>query len=251
MTADRLRAVYRPKGKALEYSELALNVWIGCPHGCLYCFGPRAMHRSPEVFAVPQPKKNLKADLLKDVKVLSGTHKPVLLQFAGDPYPAIEEEARLTRWCLELLTCADVPVTILTKNPRLAQRDFELLKLVSGSSFAVSMVTSKEKTRRYWEPGAGALMERVLALRDAKRRGIRTWVSLEPIVSVAEALEVIACVHAYVDHWKVGMLNYHPHAKTIDWHDAYHRVTKALDELGADYYVKESLRLAGRRGGGQ
>ena len=30
--------IYEPKGKAREYSPLAVNLYRGCSHGCLYCY---------------------------------------------------------------------------------------------------------------------------------------------------------------------------------------------------------------------
>ena len=35
-----MQAIYKPKGRALEYAPdgLALNIYDSCPHGCTYCF---------------------------------------------------------------------------------------------------------------------------------------------------------------------------------------------------------------------
>jgi hypothetical protein len=55
-------------------------------------------------------------------------------------------------------------------------------------------------------------------------------------------LEIIRKTHEFVDKFKVGTLNYHPHAKGIDWHTFAINVKTLLDELGTDYYLKEDLR---------
>jgi hypothetical protein len=56
------------------------------------------------------------------------------------------------------------------------------------------------------------------------------------------ALEIVRKTHKFVDIFKVGTLNYHPHAKTIDWHKFAITVINLLDELDCDYYLKEDLR---------
>ncbi len=33
--------IYVPKGRAREYSPLALNLYRGCEHRCSYCYCPR------------------------------------------------------------------------------------------------------------------------------------------------------------------------------------------------------------------
>ena len=43
--------IYKPKGKALEYSELAANLYRGCGHACTYCFAPKATFTDRVVFS--------------------------------------------------------------------------------------------------------------------------------------------------------------------------------------------------------
>jgi len=37
--------------------------------------------------------------------------------------------------------------------------------------------------------------------------GIKTWVSLEPVIDPEQAIELIRLLHPYVGHWKAGKIN--------------------------------------------
>ena len=49
--------IYKPSGAALEYGDLALNIYTGCNHGCYYCFAPNVLHKTREAFAKVEPRK--------------------------------------------------------------------------------------------------------------------------------------------------------------------------------------------------
>jgi hypothetical protein len=71
-------------------------------------------------------------------------------------------------------------------------------------------------------------------------RGIKTWVSLEPVIDPDQALQVIRELHSIVGHWKVGKINYQKDIE-VDWIAFREEVKALLDRLGADYYLKKSL----------
>ena len=62
--------------------------------------------------------------------------------------------------------------------------------------------------------------------------GVPTWVSLEPVIDPAASLEIIRQTHKFVDLFKVGKLNYHQHAKTIDWRSFAIEAVELLKSLG-------------------
>ena len=37
------KAIYRPKGRAREYSPWACNLYVGCQNDCTYCFNKRGV----------------------------------------------------------------------------------------------------------------------------------------------------------------------------------------------------------------
>ena len=69
MGKENMIAIYEPKGKALEYAPLALNLYDACPHGCTYCYCPAVLHRPPASFFVAgQPREGILAAVERDAK---------------------------------------------------------------------------------------------------------------------------------------------------------------------------------------
>ena len=75
----------------------------------------------------------------------------------------------------------------------------------------------------------------------AHAQGIETWVSCEPVIYPAQTLALIEDTYKFVDMFKVGTMNYHPHGKTINWHKFAKEVKALLDKLGCKYYLKRDL----------
>ena len=56
-----MKPIYKPKGKAAEYGEYALNIYTGCPHGCYYCYSPNVLRKDRNVFhSEVEPRKGTK-----------------------------------------------------------------------------------------------------------------------------------------------------------------------------------------------
>jgi DNA repair photolyase len=93
-----------------------------------------------------------------------------------------------------------------------------------------------------WEPGAALPRERIDTLREAYARGIYTWVSLEPVLYPGESLSLIDATHEFVNQYKLGTLNHHEHAKTIDWRDYGQKAVAAVKRHRREYYIKDDLK---------
>ena len=66
---------------------------------------------------------------------------------------------------------------------------------------------------------------------------------MEPVIEPSEAIKVIEELHPIVDHWKVGKINHWPEIeKKHDWLAFREAVKELLEGIGADYYLKKSLR---------
>ena len=221
-----MKPIYEPKGAAKEYGDLALNIYTGCPHRCWYCFAPGVLHRDKETFhshVEPRPGivEATRAQLAKE----GITGKLIHLCFICDPYPT-GYDTTPTREIIKLLKEYGNHVQILTKGD--GRRDFDLLD--GGDWYGVTL------------DGRDPSDDTSLAhdLYRLHQRGVKTWVSFEPVLDAEYVLRIIAEDSCFIDRIKIGKLNYHK--SDIDW-AAFGREAEALcRSLGLDYYIKDSLR---------
>ncbi|MFH1088210.1 MAG: radical SAM protein [Chloroflexota bacterium] len=233
--------IYETNGRAREYSELALNLFSGCGHHCIYCYSPDVLHIDRAIFYGDVRPRVTVAEIAASARKFEakGETRAILLSFTGDPYQSAEAETQLTRQAITVLHAHGLKVTILTKGGKRALRDFDLLG--PGDQFAVTLTCIDEETSRWWEPGATLPMERIESLIEAHIRGIKTWVSLEPVIYPKATKQLVMLTKDFVGHYKVGTLNYHPWAANIDWAQFVHQITECMDTLGVRYYIKKDL----------
>jgi DNA repair photolyase len=90
----------------------------------------------------------------------------------------------LTRRCLEVLTEADTPFSVVTKGPMVV-RDRDVLKRASGRAGAkvyVSVPTVDEEGWRRLEPGTASPAQRLQAARLLRDEGVTTGILMMPLV---------------------------------------------------------------------
>ncbi len=234
--------IYETSGRAKEYSSLAMNLYRGCSHGCLYCYSPLVLHRDRAEF---HRSGHLFAQATSDIGDTArrlqqnGEKRRVLLCFTCDPYSPEEATTQRTRQVIEILHAHGLKVTILTKGGMRAASDFDLLG--PGDQFATTLTCVDDTTSRFWEPGAALPEERIESLIQAKGRDIETWVSLEPVLYPQATKQLILLTKDLVSHFKIGKLNYDPWAAKIDWPAFARQITAFMDGLGVRYYVKTDL----------
>lgn len=235
------KVIYQPSGAAREYSPLAINLYHGCRFACRYCYAPGiALKKLDEWSADPKPKANILARLERDAKKIAGDPRSILLCFTSDPYQS-EEAAALTRQALLILEKYKLTATVLTKGGTRAVRDFHILKR-NGWQFGTTVSHTSIELGNKWEPNAPYWADRCSAITIAHGKGIKTWVSVEPVLDTKEALGLIGYMGQDVDFWKIGKMN---HRKLdIDWPKFREDAVKLLDSLGAKYYIKKELRDA-------
>ena len=234
--------IYEPQGKAREYSPLAVNLYTGCGHQCEYCYAPASLHTTKEKFLKPAPRKDIINKIEHDARRLNSENVtgPVLLCFTCDPYQPVDEQYQLTRKAIQILHSFNLKVMLLTKGGQRAEKDFDLL--TPNDWFGVTLTNLDDELSLKWEPKAALPEKRIESLHLAHEKGIKTWVSLEPVLYPDVTLEIIRQTYTFVDEFKVGILNYHPHSQSIDWHKFANDVKDLLTELKCNYYLKNDLR---------
>jgi DNA repair photolyase len=94
-----------------------------------------------------------------------------------------------------------------------------------------------------FEPNAAPTEQRTAALLMAHRKGIRTWVSIEPVIDPTQSLNLIKQTLAFVDEYRIGKLN-HIQENEVNEQDTIKFVTEAksvLDKSGNKYIFKKDL----------
>lgn len=240
-----MRVIYEPKGRAKEYSELACNWYMGCTHGCKYCFAPGCMRKKMEDW---HKNVTLRDNILhlfrKDAEDMyeNKDTRPILFSFLSDPYQPIEKKYKITRQILQIVKQYKLKSKILTKGSyELVSRDFDIIK-AAKVELGVTVCFIDDEMRKEWEPNAAPVDERFQILKEAHEAGIYTWVSLEPVINPEQALAVIRKAAPYVNFWKVGKLNHMKEVEDkVDWHKFHADVVALLNSINAKYYIKEDL----------
>jgi len=236
---ETMSIIYEPKGKAKEYSDLSANLYSGCAHGCTYCYAPAALRKKREDFNCNvSMRKNVLNLLEKDLIKNDYSGMNVLMSFTTDPYQPCEEKLKLTRRAIRIFNSYGCNFTILTKGGTRARRDFELYK--KGDVFATTLTFDNEQDSTAWEPLAATPLNRIEAIIDAKKAGIETWVSMEPVINATQTLNLIDLTHEHVDLYKIGKANYIS-GIDIDWHVFVNDAIKKLTLLNKKYYIKADL----------
>lgn len=140
----------------------------------------------------------------------------IFFSFTCDPFDScLDNNNNITKWMLQSLVTSQIPVTILTKNvdwlytegweralthsPMIEPEYAENLPHCLTIGFTI---TGNDKL----EPGAPSTEKRIEALRKLHDEyKIKTFVSLEPIIDLHAASEVIKATYQITDEIKIGV----------------------------------------------
>lgn len=229
-----MKPIYKPKGKAKEYGDYAINIYTGCPHRCYYCFAPPVLRKDKETFhSHVEPRKGIVEAVKKQIDKEQIMGKLIHLCFTCDPYP-LGHNTKATSEIIKTIKDSGNHVQILTKNAAAAATDFGLLD--GNDWFGITLTGAMQKQ----EPNATDARSRLFMLSVARNRGIKTWVSFEPVINAEWVLSCIAAHGEIFDKIKIGKLNYHPSG--INWRDFGRRAEALCRDCGLDYYIKDGLR---------
>ena len=234
-----MNPIYKPKGKAAEYCEYALNIYTECNHGCTYCWARDMAKR----FGRPwtgnvKPRKGIVEATKRQLDTWQVTGKLINLCFTCDPYPC-GCDTSVTQQVIQAIKESGNHVQILTKSGMVALRDFDLLS--SNDWFGVTYTGGLNGVgcKNDYEPNAAPDADRLLSLNAAHELGIKTWVSCEPVTNES-GIYLLLKHYDYIDLYRIGKLNYYP--SDINWKEFGNECVRLCEEHGRNYYIKHDLR---------
>jgi DNA repair photolyase len=227
---DRVR-LERNNFIAKSLSAFAVNIAVGCKHGCKYCYVPATATNkqkgSLRAMGVQEPglewgsylairkwdpqaflRDVIKAESIPASDLPEDSNRAVLFCSTTDPYQAIPAgiNAPLARLADNIVTEAltlilnhsTLNVRILTRSGA-AVRDFGLYEKFADQGrilFGMSFPTTNEALQRVYEPTAPSPQSRLKALEKARDRGIPTYVAMAPTYPECDEADLRATLTA-------------------------------------------------------
>jgi DNA repair photolyase len=158
--------------------DYSFNPYVGCYHGCAFCYVPRLMQTERATWGSSVTvKRNAPSVLAREVRKLP--RGLVMISTATDPYQFVEGKYRITRHSLEVLLRSQWPVSVLSRSPLMA-RDLDLFSRFETIEVGMSVPTLDDRARALLEPWAPPIEARMRCLQTLAEAGLKTFVSFAP-----------------------------------------------------------------------
>lgn len=246
-----MKILSKPKGNAEEYGRWSVNPYIGCSHGCKYCYlksGPSGAYLGQNM---PVLKKGIvneeHACLLAMSEILENEEQikkdgGLFFSFTTDSLAGGIRNVCLTiaNWAVK----HGIPVVMLTKCASFytdgdsefpSYHDLHYIDCIQHQEryiwAPVSELTnpSLQLLALGWtltshdelEPHTATNAQRINAMRDMDAAGFHTWASIEPVIDFPSSFQMIKqALNAGCQHFKIGLMTKNTkvcrHGFTID-----------------------------------
>ncbi len=223
---------------SLPSSDFVINPYVGCPHGCKYCYAS-FMKR----FTGHKEAWGTFVDVKMCAKPISRKRlcgKSVFLSSVTDCYNPYEEQYGITRQILTQLAEIDCSVTITTKSD-LILRNIALLQRFPHLTVAVSINTADENFKNDMDR-ASSIADRLHVLKTLHEHGIRTVLFLSPIFpGITDFREIVELSAAFTEEYWFENLNLRGNYKHVILSYISEKYPH-LTELYHEIYQKGNLR---------
>jgi len=215
-------------------NKLTFNPYTGCDHNCIYCYATSYIPN----FQNCRPKKHLTTQLQNEAKHLKG--QLISIANSSDPYPTIEQNLKLTRQCLQILSNHDCRIQIITKS-NLVTRDTDIL-VRTPSIVAFTITTDNDNLAKKLEPDAPSTSHRLQAIETLTHKNIPVCVRIDPIIptlndnpeQLIKTLAALGVKHVTSSTYKVKKDNWRRFS------EAFSTTAKQLEPL----YFKNGERIS-------
>lgn len=158
--------------------DYSFNPYVGCYHGCVFCYVPRLLQRDRSEWGTSVVvKRNAATVLAREVRKMP--RGLVMISTATDPYQFVEGKYCITRHALEVLLRARWPISVLSRSA-LMVRDLDLFSRFEQIDVGVSVPTLDDRARALLEPWAPSIKARLRCLETLAGAGLTTFVSFAP-----------------------------------------------------------------------
>lgn len=210
------KTIYKPKGKAGEYSVWACNLYTGCSNGCAYCYLKRGVMCGVLGASSPTLKKSLgdSSDVAYKVFINElDQHKANIIRDGGNLFftftsdPCLVETIELNMMCVSKTLDEGVGVVMLTKRADFLDHP-AFKKLLGSSNIGKLSIGFTLTGRDDLEPNASANQDRIASMRKLHEElGVRTWGSIEPIIDPIASFQIIQQTMTFCDNYKIGIVS--------------------------------------------
>ena len=247
------KALYTPKGAAMEYGRIGCNFYTGCPHECEYCYLKRGITGKALGGTEVLLKKCFKdeadaAHILRnelDKHLEQCQRYGIFLSFTTDPM--IDETRELTSIAISEATVRDIPVWVLTKCSTFIYDECNFMAWMDAINpiyrdrihFGFTLTGRDDM-----EPKANTNQDRIMTMRRMHLMGFSTFASIEPVIDWQSAERVVREAMTWCDHFKLGLRS----GVKKDYYNiaesgaAIMRIVQAVESFGKTIYLKESTR---------
>lgn len=178
----RKSLLYKTK---VNYGDYSINHVEGCSHGCKFpCYEMMQKMRYGTIknyndWIEPKIVANALELLDKEIPRLKDKIKVVNLCFSTDPFMFQQEEVKaLTLEIISRLNKNGIKVVTLSKG--ICPKELTDKSYSQKNEYGITLVSLDKDFQKRFEPGAAPLDERLKALEYLHKKGLRTWISLEP-----------------------------------------------------------------------
>jgi DNA repair photolyase len=229
---------------AIEGYDYCINPYVGCAHGCSYCYATFMKRFTGHMEAWGEfVDVKVNAPEVSYRQLRRARKGSVLIGTVTDPYQSVEKKYRITRGCLEALLERQFPVNILTRSP-LVVRDIDLFGQFEYISVGLSVTTDSEKIKKVFEPNSPPIQARIQALRTLHEEGVRTYAFIGPMLPLnpEKICEMLAGI---VDEVLVDRLNYSNKVKGLYRKAGYAQYLEDAYFIQTASILKESFEMKG------
>lgn len=172
-----------------KLSEFTINPYLGCAHGCKYCYASMIMqrwhHRGELWGSFVDVRVNTPMNVEKEIRGKYSTG--IFMSSMCDCYQPVEEQYLITRSTLEKLLehekssfAKGFSITIQTKSA-LVLRDLDLITQFKDIEVGITITTLENYYAKIFEPLASLPSERLNALKELNSEGIKTYAFIGPL----------------------------------------------------------------------